>query len=95
MTYWDFILPAVLRTEGEPLKLQILHVEDVVKRKHRRGRKKAGFPELFLKNWDVNEIYEPKLHDMMKEQFEFIYPYEKSSMRKLKFTVTELKKAGI
>ena len=29
---------------------------------------------------------------MMKEQFEFIYPYEKSSMRKLKFTVTELKK---
>ena len=49
VTYWDFILPAVLRTEGEPLKLQILHVEDVVKRKHRRGRKKAGFPELFLK----------------------------------------------
>lgn len=40
----------------------------------------------------MNEIYEPKLHDMMKEQFEFIYPYEKSSMRKLKFTVTELKK---
>ena len=29
VTYWDFILPAVLRTEGEPLKLQILHVEDV------------------------------------------------------------------
>ena len=53
---------------------------------------KSGISRAVLENWDVNEIYEPKLHDMMKEQFEFIYPYEKSSMRKLKFTVTELKK---
>ena len=29
---------------------------------------------------------------MMQEQFAFSYPYEKSSERKLKFTVTELKK---
>ena len=94
MTYWDFILPAVLRTEGEPLKLQILHVEDVVKESIEE-EEKSGISRAVLENWDVNEIYEPKLHDMMKEQFEFIYPYEKSSMRKLKFTVTELKKAGI
>ena len=86
MTYWDFILPAVLRTEGEPLKLQILHVEDVVKESIEE-EEKSGISRAVLENWDVNEIYEPKLHDMMKEQFEFIYPYEKSSMRKLKFTV--------
>ena len=91
VTYWDFILPAVLRTEGEPLKLQILHVEDVVKESIEE-EEKSGISRAVLENWDVNEIYEPKLHDMMKEQFEFIYPYEKSSMRKLKFTVTELKK---
>ena len=29
---------------------------------------------------------------MLQEQFAFSYPYEKSSERKLKFTVTELKK---
>ena len=32
------------------------------------------------------------MHEMMQEQFAFSYPYEKSSERKLKFTVTELKK---
>lgn len=77
MTYWDFILPAVLRTEGEPLKLQILHVEDVVKESIEE-EEKSGISRAVLENWDVNEIYEPKLHDMMKEQFEFIYPYEKA-----------------
>lgn len=43
VTYWDFILPAVLRTEGEPLKLQILHVEDVVKESIEEEEKKRDF----------------------------------------------------
>lgn len=45
-----------------------------------------------LEKWDTDRVYEPEMHTVMEEQFGFHYPYEKSSTRRLKFTVTELKK---
>lgn len=91
-TYWDWILPAVQSCQQEDLfRLQILHVEDVVKDSIEE-EEKSGLSRVILENWNTGEIYEPKLHEMMQEQFAFSYPYEKSSTRKLKFTVTELKK---
>ena len=90
-TYWDWILPAVLKCKEELFGIQILHIEDVVKESIEE-EEKSGLSRTVLENWNVEEIYEPGLHEMMQEQFAFSYPYEKSSERKLKFTVTELKK---
>ena len=90
-TYWDWILPAVLKCREDLFRIQILHIEDVVKESIEE-EEKSGLSRTVLENWNVEEIYEPSLHEMMQEQFAFSYPYEKSSERKLKFTVTELKK---
>ena len=90
-TYWDWILPAVLKCREDLFRIQILHIEDVVKESIEE-EEKSGLSRTVLENWNVEEIYEPGLHEMMQEQFAFSYPYEKSSERKLKFTVTELKK---
>ena len=90
-TYWDWILPAVLKCREELFEIQVLHIEDVVKESIEE-EEKSSLSRNVLENWNVEEIYEPGLHEMMQEQFSFSYPYEKSSERKLKFTVTELKK---
>ena len=93
-TYWDWILPAVLKCREELFRIQILHIADVVKESIEE-EEKSGLSRTVLENWNVEEIYEPGLHEMMQEQFAFSYPYEKSSERKLKFTVTELKKKSL
>lgn len=90
-TYWDWVLPAVLKCREELFEIQVLHIEDVVKESIEE-EEKSSLSRTVLENWNVEEIYEPGLHEMMQEQFAFSYPYEKSSERKLKFTVTELKK---
>lgn len=91
-TYWDWVLPAVLRcSEDEPIRLHIIHLEDLVKENFEEEGK-SELSRAVLENWDVDEIYEPDIHRMIQEQFDFVYPYEQSSTRKLKFTVTELKK---
>ena len=91
-TYWDWILPAVLGCgEDVPLEVNILHFEDIVK-EGLKEETKGVISRLLLEKWDTDRVYEPEMHTVMEEQFGFHYPYEKSSTRKLKFTVTELKK---
>lgn len=92
VTYWDWILPAVLGCGKEvPLEVNILHFEDLVK-EGLKEETKGVISRSLLERWDVNRVYEPEMHTVMKEQSGYHYPYEKSSARKLKFTVTELKK---
>ena len=91
-TYWDWILPAVLGCgEDVPLEVNILHFEDIVK-EGLKEETKGVISRSLLEKWDTDRVYEPEMHTVMEEQFGFHYPYEKSSTRKLKFTVTELKK---
>ena len=91
-TYWDWILPAVLGCgEDVPLEVNILHFEDIVK-EGLKEETKGVISRSLLEQWDTDRVYEPEMHTVMEEQFGFHYPYEKSSTRKLKFTVTELKK---
>ncbi len=45
-----------------------------------------------LEHWDVSKVYDAALRERLKGQFSFSYPYEKEGRRKLKFTVSELKK---
>ena len=93
-TYWDWILPAVLKCREDLFRIQILHIEDVVKESIEE-EEKSGLSRTVLENWNVEEIYEPGLHEMMQEQFAFSYPYEKSSERKLKFTVNGTEKKSL
>ena len=91
-TYWDWILPAVLGCgEDVPLEVNILHFEDIVK-EGLKEETKGVISRSLLEKWDTDRVYEPEMHTVMEEQFGFHYPYEKSSTRRLKFTVTELKK---
>ena len=45
-----------------------------------------------LEDWDTEKVYAPGLRKALEEQFGYQYPYEGSQTRKLKFTVSELKK---
>ena len=45
-----------------------------------------------LENWDADQVYEPAVRQQLEQQFTYQYPYEGVLERKLKFTVSELKK---
>lgn len=91
-TYWDFVLPALARlTEEIPIKIRVLGVEDIVYREVKEEIK-SRMTKTMLQNWDADKTYEPQVKELLKEQFAYTYPYGESRNRKLKFTVSELKK---
>ena len=91
-TYWDWILPAFVRTGPfVPVKLRGVTIEDVVSEEVTEETKDR-MTQVMLREWDTDQIYEPEFHKVLKEQFAYRYPYEGSQVRKLKFTVSELKK---
>ncbi len=91
-TYWDFILPALMRLTPEiPVKLRTLTLEDAVREE--AAEETAGImKKSVLENWDTGRVYDAATKEMLKEQFGFTYAYTDSLSRKLKFTVSELKK---
>ncbi len=91
-TYWDWILPALSEIpEDVPVVKQILTFDEIVKEEVEEETA-ARITKTMLEQWDTKVLYEPKMHDSLKEQFSFRYPYADSRHQKLKFTVSELKK---
>ncbi len=92
VTYWDFILPALMRLTPEiPLDFQVLTLEDVVRGE--AAEEAAGRMEKsVLESWDVEKTYDAAAKEMLEKQFGFSYAYKGSLSGKLKFTVSELKK---
>lgn len=45
-----------------------------------------------LKNWNSRTVYDRQMQEQLEAQFGFQYPYQSATERKLKFTVSELKK---
>ena len=92
VTYWDWILPALVRmTDDVPIVKKVLRFEDIVRdsvEEETAGRLERAA----LMNWDTEIVYDSGLHEALKEQFSYRYPYGKSRQQKLKFTVSELKK---
>ncbi len=89
--FWDFVLPALLRKDREvPADVKILAAEDIVRQ---QAAEEAGgrITKAVLEHWDTQRVYEPSVKAQLKEQFGYQYPYDISG-RKLKFTVSELKK---
>lgn len=91
-TYWDWILPALVRIpEDVPVVKRILTFDEIVGEEVEEET--AGrITKAMLEQWDTDVVYEPKLHESLKEQFSYRYPYAGSRHQKLKFTVSELKK---
>ncbi len=91
-TYWDWILPSLVRMTGDvPIIKRILKFEDIVKESVEEETADR-LERAVLEKWDTKRIYEPELHEALKEQFAYRYPYGGSRQQKLKFTVSELKK---
>ncbi len=92
VTYWDFILPALIRLTPEiPLDLKVLTLEDAVREEV--AEETAGrIKKAVLENWDTDKTYDADVKEMLGEQFGFSYAYKGSLSWKLKFTVSELKK---
>lgn len=91
-SYWDFILPSLTRLTPEvPIKVHRLTVEDIV-REEVKEEIKGRMTKAVLENWDTHKIYQPRVREYLEEQFAYHYPYAESKSKKLKFTVSELKK---
>ncbi|BCZ29679.1 helicase-exonuclease AddAB subunit AddA [[Clostridium] scindens] len=91
-TYWDWILPAVSSVPPEvPIAVKRIAFDDIVKEEvieETAGR----MTRAMLEAWNTSQVYDPAMHEAIKEQFGYQYPYAGSGMQKLKFTVSELKK---
>lgn len=91
-TYWDWILPAAVRLEQDaPLAIRVLNPQEFViaeSEENSAGR----ITRSVLEYWDTKTCYDPEVRNMIDEQFVYRYPYEKEQQRKMKFTVSELKK---
>ena len=91
-TYWDFVLPAVLRApRSVPLRLEVLNMYDIIAGQA-EAQAKSQIERSVLEDWDTERVYDEEMHENLKNQFAYRYPYENSQTRKLKFSVSELKK---
>jgi ATP-dependent helicase/nuclease subunit A len=90
--YLDWILPAVAgRGEKSPFRIRIVDMSQV------RGLQIEQTAEQMvtrqaLENWNVEEAYDEKMQECLKQQFYYQYPYRDLEGKKLKYTVSELKK---
>lgn len=91
-TYWDFILPALMRLGADvPVRLRTLAFSDIVREEV--AEETAGrMTKAALEQWDTDKVYDGRVREYLKEQFGYRYPYAGSRQQKLKFTVSELKK---
>lgn len=91
--YWSFLLPALMRLTCEvPIKVQEIRPDDLFGIELQRVTKER-MERAVLEQWDTDRVYDPEMKERLKEQFAYCYPYEEERGRKMKFTVSELKKS--
>lgn len=92
VTYWDFLLPALARlTPDVPIDVHRASLEGIV-REEVEEETADRMKKTLLRQWDVSKVYDEKVRDNIEEQFGYVYPYAGNQAKKLKFTVSELKK---
>ena len=90
--YLDWILPAVAgRGEKSPFRIQIVDMSQV------RGMQVEETAEQMmtrqaLEDWNIEEVYDEAMQERLEQQFYYQYPYRDLEGKKLKYTVSELKK---
>lgn len=91
-SYWDWILPAVMRIKKHPsMEIRVLTAEEIAQAETEKKITDTVTRQI-LERWDTDRIFDPEMHEKLREQFEYHYPYESGKNQKLKFTVSELKK---
>lgn len=94
-TYLDWILPVLTDSihHGNmeiPVKIRCFSGANIMRR---AAEEAADYLTLdVLKNWDKTRQLPQEFSRMLREQIEYVYPFEKTGKMKLKFTVSELKK---
>lgn len=92
VTYWDFILPALVRSGPDvPVKVRTLAFGDIV-REEIAEETAERMTRAALEQWDTDKEYDCGVKRYLAEQFGYRYIYADSRQQKLKFTVSELKK---
>ena len=91
-SYWDWVIPAVLRINNpKTIRMEIWNILRVVQGEVEK--EVAGdIKRQVLEQWNTDTVYQSEMEQNLKEQFSYQYPYEYARNRKLKFTVSELKK---
>ena len=90
--YLDWIIPALVRIPKDvPITLREVMLEEVVSDEV-ETEVSGKIQEEILRRWDTSAEYDANVRQVLNEQFAYQYPYPKSHARKMKFTVSELKK---
>lgn len=89
-SYLDWILPAVA-AGASPFQVEILDLKELVRRQVQEEAE-GIFTKRALEDWNTQETYDSGMKENLEEQFSYRYPYPDLEGRKLKFTVSELKK---
>lgn len=90
--YWDWLLPALVSLPEEAgVKLRLLGLEEITKEEVLRETTDTVKRQI-LEHWDIDRVYDREVKERLDQQFRYQYPDTKAGERKLKFTVSELKK---
>lgn len=87
--YMDWILPAVAK--NAPVSIRIFTPAHLLAEDCAETCADIWTRDI-LEHWDTGQLYDEPLRAHLQKQFAFVYPYETEGRRKLKFTVSELKK---
>lgn len=91
-TYWDWILPAMIRlTEDVPIRVKYVSVEDII-RQDVTEDVVSKLKKSVLDSWNGDKIYHLETKNHIEEQFAYVYPFAGSQAKKQKFSVSELKR---
>lgn len=77
--------------EKVPMIVKVIRTEDMIE-DALKVEWKETITRQVLQNWNTDAVYDEKLKEHLKEQFSFLYPYEKEAGTKQKVSVSELKK---
>ncbi len=92
VSYLDWLIPAAAGGKGDSaIQVKILHMEDI---RQEQVEERAGqiFTRQALEDWNQDTVYDAGMKRSLEEQFAYRYPYEYLNGKKLKYTVSELKK---
>ncbi len=90
--YLDWILPVVSQvTKENPIKVSIESANTIFQAEQQE-KVKTILERETLEQFDVNQVYEKEINQQLNEQLTYTYPFDSERTRKMKFTVSELKK---
>lgn len=90
--YLDWILPAVGADQwNHPIAVKCVNAQEVQLDNIQESADRL-FEKQALENWNTDAVYHEEMKQSLEEQFRFRYRYKELEGRKLKYTVSELKK---